>query len=113
MTGGRDSDDEESSDDSRSARLLMVAVLALAVAATAVLVLSDSARWLRLGVLAALWAALLGVFLASRLRKGLAESESLVSDLRTSYESELERELAGRREFEREAEAAARQKAED
>lgn len=113
MTGGRDLDDEESSDDSRTARILMVAVLALAVAATAVLVLSDSARWLRLGVLAALWAALLGVFLASRFRKAMADRENEVADLQSVYELELEREMAARREFEQEVEAAARQKVED
>jgi hypothetical protein len=112
MTGGRDPDDEESSDDSRTARILMVAVLALAVAATAVLVLSDSARWLRLGVLAALWAALLGVFLASRFRKAMADRENEVADLQSVYELELEREMAARREFEQEVEAAARQKVE-
>ncbi len=113
MTGGRDSDDEEPTDNSRSARLLMVAVLALAVAATMVLVLTDSARWLRLGVLAALWAALLGVFLASRFRKSATERESEVADLRSSYELELEREVAARREYELEVEAAARKRVDE
>jgi hypothetical protein len=113
MTGGRDSDDEEPSDDTRSARLLMVAVLALAVAATAVLVLTDSAVWLRLGVLAALWAALLGVFLASRFRKSMAERENEVADLKSAYELELEREVAARREYELEVEAAARQRVDE
>src|ERR1700753_1986125 len=113
MTGGRDSDDEEQSADSRSARLLMVAVLTLAVASTAVLVLSDSAEWLRFGVLAALWAALLGVFLASRFRKAMAERENQVADLQSVYELELEREVAARREYELEGEAAARKRVEE
>jgi hypothetical protein len=114
MNGGRDSDeDEEPSDDSRSARLLMVAVLALAVASTAVLVLTDSAQWLRFGVLAALWAALLGVFLASRFRKAMAEKENQVADLQSVYELELEREVAARREYELEVEAAARKRVEE
>jgi hypothetical protein len=91
----------------------MVAVLALAVAATAVLVLTDSAVWLRLGVLAALWAALLGVFLASRFRKSMTERENEVADLRTSYELELEREVAARREYELEVEAAARKRVDE
>jgi hypothetical protein len=114
MTGGHDSDDdEEQSDDSRSARLLMVAVLTLAVASTAVLVLTDSAEWLRFGVLAALWAALLGVFLASRFRKAMAERENQVADLQSVYELELEREVAARREYELEIEAAARKRVEE
>jgi hypothetical protein len=113
MTGGGDSDEEESGNESRTARLLMVAVLALAVMATAVLVLTDSARWLRLGVLAALWAALLGVFLASRFRKSMAEREEQVSDLQQAYELELEREVAARREYELEVEATARKRVEE
>lgn len=113
MNGGGDSDDEESGNESRTARLLMVAVLALAVMATAVLVLSDSARWLRLGVLAALWAALLGVFLASRFRKSMAEREEQVADLQQAYELELEREVAARREYELEVEAAARKRVDE
>lgn len=109
MTDARDSA-EEPGDESRTARLLMVAVLALAVIATAVLVLTDSARWLRLGVLAALWAALLGVFLATRFRKAMHEREAEVADVRSTYELELEREVAARREYELEVEAAARKR---
>lgn len=111
--GGRDSEGEEPSNDSRIARLLMVAVLTLAVAATGVLVLTSDAAWLRLGVLAALWAALLGVFLASRFRKSLAERENQVSDLQSVYELELEREVAARREYELEVEASARKRVEE
>jgi hypothetical protein len=114
MIGGDDSETEDEwSKDSRNARLLMVAVLGLAVAATAALVLSDNAHWLRLGVLAALWAALLGVFLASRFRKSMTERENQVVDLRAVYEQELEREVAARREYELEAEAVARKQVEE
>lgn len=113
MTGGRDSESEEPNRDNQVARLLMVAVLVLAVASTAVLVLSSSAAWLRLGVLAALWAALLGVFLASRFRKSMAERENEMSDLQSVYELELEREVAARREYELEVEASARKKVEE
>jgi hypothetical protein len=91
----------------------MVAVLTLAVASTAVLVLTSSAAWLRLGVLAALWAALLGVFLASRFRKSLTERENQVADLQAVYELELEREVAARREYELEVEASARKRVEE
>ncbi|HVV24326.1 MAG TPA: DUF6779 domain-containing protein, partial [Pseudonocardiaceae bacterium] len=114
MAGARDSDDEEETrDESGAAKLLMGAVLLLAVAATAVLVLSDSAKMLRLGVLAALWAALLGVFLASKFRKLVAEKENEVADLQSVYELELEREVAARREYELEIEAEARKRVEE
>jgi hypothetical protein len=91
----------------------MVAVLTLAVASTAVLVLTSNAAWLRLGVLAALWAALLGVFLASRFRKSLTERENEVADLQSVYELELEREVAARREYELEVEASTRKRVEE
>ncbi len=68
---------------------------------------------LRLGVLAALWAALLGVFLASRFRKVVAEKEMEVSDLQSVYELELEREVAARREYELQVEAEARKRVEE
>lgn len=114
MAGPRDSDDEEPRDDTGSpTRLLMIAVLVLAVAATVVLVLSDSAKMLRLGVLAALWAALLGVFLASRYRKVVGEKEMEVADLQSVYEVELEREVAARREYELQVEAEARKRVEE
>jgi hypothetical protein len=113
MTGRLDSDDEEPSGGSTSGRLLMVAVLALAVASTAVLVLTDSARWLRLGVLAALWAALLGVFLAAKYRKQVADRENEAADLQAVYELELEREVAARREYELEVEAEARKRVDE
>lgn len=113
MAGVRDSEDEEPKDDSGTARLLMVAVLVLAVTATVVLVLSNSAQMLRLGVLAALWAALLGVFLANKFRKVVAEKENEVADLQSVYELELEREVAARREYELGIEAEARKRVEE
>jgi hypothetical protein len=114
MAGVRDSDDEEPRDDSGSStRLLMGAVLVLAVAATVVLILSDSAKMLRLGVLAALWAALLGVFLATRFRKVATQKQMEAADLQSVYELELEREVAARREYELQIEAEARKRVEE
>ncbi|HEX9334279.1 MAG TPA: DUF6779 domain-containing protein, partial [Pseudonocardiaceae bacterium] len=91
----------------------MVIVLVLAVAATTVLVLADNTRWLRLGVLAALWAALLGVLLAVKFRKLVGDRENEVSDLQSVYELELEREVAARREYELEVEAEARKRVDE
>ena len=100
--------------DSRGyGRLLLVAVLVLAIAATAVLVLSNDARFLRLGVLAALWAALVGAFLAVKYRREAAASEDEVADLQAVYELELEREVAARREYELEIEAETRRRVEE
>lgn len=86
-------------------------VLVLAAAATAVLVLTNDARLLRLGLVAALWAALIGAFAVAKLRNRVVEGEQHAADRQRIYELELEREIAARREFELEAEAEARRKA--
>ncbi|MTD57913.1 DUF6779 domain-containing protein [Amycolatopsis pithecellobii] len=101
-------------DDSRG-RLLgrpwFVVGLALAVAATLALVLADDVRFLRLGILAALWAALVGGYLAVRYRKQAASTEETVAQAQEIYELELEREIAARREYELEVENDVRAKA--
>lgn len=78
----------------------LVGVLALSLGATAVLVVSDDPRLLRLGLVAALWAAFLGVVAAVRLRHSLVDSENDAERRQRIYELELEREIAARREFE-------------
>lgn len=90
---------------------LWVGALVLAAAATAVLVLSSDARLLRLGLVAALWSALIGAFAVAKLRNRVVEGEQQAADRQRIYELELEREIAARREFELEAEAEARRKA--
>ncbi|MFE5568732.1 DUF6779 domain-containing protein [Amycolatopsis japonica] len=102
-------------DDSRgrlAGRPWLVVGLVLAVGATLALVLSDDLRYLRLGIVAALWAALIGAFLAVRYRKHVSQSEDAVAEAQAVYELELEREIAARREFELEIEAETRQAAE-
>ncbi len=101
-------------DDSRgrlAGRPWLVVGLVLAVGATLALVLSDDLRYLRLGIVAALWAALIGAFLAVRSRKHVSQSEEAVAEAQAVYELELEREIAARREFELEMEAETRQAA--
>jgi hypothetical protein len=113
MTGRSGLTEGERGDSRGYGRLLLVAVLVLAIAATAVLVLSNDARFLRLGVLAALWAALVGAFLAVKYRREAAASEDEVADLQAVYELELEREVAARREYELEIEADTRRRVEE
>ncbi|WP_329054343.1 hypothetical protein OG738_14475 [Amycolatopsis sp. NBC_01488] len=101
-------------DDSRG-RLLgrpwLVVGFVLAIGATLALVLSNDLRYLRLGIVAALWAALIGAFLAVKYRKHAAQSEDAVAEAQAVYELELEREIAARREFELEVEAENRSEA--
>ncbi|WP_409184545.1 DUF6779 domain-containing protein [Amycolatopsis sp. VS8301801F10] len=96
----------------RPGRPWLVVGLLLAVGATLALVLSDDLRYLRLGIVAALWAALIGAFLAVRARKNAAHSEEAVAEAQAVYELELEREIAARREYELELETETREAAE-
>ncbi|WP_156755075.1 DUF6779 domain-containing protein [Actinokineospora pegani] len=103
----------ERDDRAPMARLLLVAGLVLAAGATAVLVFGESLKWMRLGVVAALWAALAGTFVAARYRKQAADRAASTAELRKVYELELEREVAARREFELETAAEAKRTAEE
>ncbi len=77
----------------------MLGTFVLAAAAAAVLALgSQDVRLLRLGLVAALWAALLGAFAVARMRREISSSAARADELRTVYQRELEREVAARRE---------------
>ena len=113
MADERDSGEDQSGPRFDTGRLLLVAVLVLAVACTAVLVLTSSAQWLRLGVLGGLWASMLGVFLATRYRKQVVDREAEAAELQSVYQLELEREVAARREYELEIEAETRRRVQE
>lgn len=86
--------------------------LLLAVAATVALAFADQARWLKLGIVAALWAALIGTFVAAKYRRQVARTEEAQAQAQSAYELELEREIAARREYELQIEAETRQRVE-
>lgn len=88
------------SDDRGLASIALGVLLALAVVATVVMVFSDNPVWMRVGTLAALWAAFIGAFLVARYRRQAAAEASRVRDLHTVYELQLEREISARREHE-------------
>lgn len=89
-------------------RSWLIAGLVLAVGATAALVFSEDIRWVRLGIVAALWAALLAAFLASRYRRQADRAHDEATSAQEIYELELEREIAARREYELELEGEIR-----
>ncbi|MGH4008491.1 MAG: DUF6779 domain-containing protein [Pseudonocardiaceae bacterium] len=96
-----------------SSRVLMLATVVLAAAAAAVLAVgAQDARLLRLGLVAALWAALLGAFAAARMRRELNSGAYRAEELRTVYQLELEREVAARREHTLTVERELREQAE-
>jgi hypothetical protein len=112
MTGRVGSTREPSSAPS-TARILLFGAVALALGATVVLVMSDDSRFLKLGIVAALWSALVGAFLAQRYRRQVTDGGDDAASMQAIYELELEREIAARREYELELEAEAKRTAEE
>jgi len=82
--------------------LALVAAVAIALASTAAVVISDDPQTLRLAVVGALWAFVLATFAAPRRRESDAAAGDPGSalELRRTYEIELEKEVAARREYE-------------
>src|SRR5262245_57267590 len=96
-----------------SAPVLMFSTVVMAAAAAAVLAVGTQvARLLRLGVIAALWAALLSAFAAARMRREARSNAEHADQLRRTYQLELEREVSARREHELRVEHQLRERAE-
>jgi hypothetical protein len=112
MNARRDSSDEPEA-GSFGGRVLLAGAVLFALAATGLLVLTDEERWLRLGIVAALWAALGGAFLAAKYRRQVADQREAAAERQRIYELELEREIAARREYELEVAAEAKRQAEE
>lgn len=93
---------------SSPARICLAAGLLLAVGATALLVVSEDTRWLRVGIVAALWAALFAGFVASGHRRRADVTAESSSQAQRIYELELEKEVSARREYELEIEKRVR-----
>jgi hypothetical protein len=91
----------------------MASTAVMAVAAAAVLAVGiQDAHVLRLGLAAALWAALFGAFATARVRREITSYAHHADQLRTVYQLELEREVAARREHMLTVEHALRERAE-
>lgn len=103
-----DSDESTARSDRRFAVLWFCAAL-LVTGSVGALVLTDDPRLLRLGLVAALWAALFGAFAASRQRLRAIEGRQRFEEQRQRYEAELDREVAERREFELDLQARQQQ----
>jgi hypothetical protein len=90
------------------AQLIPGTLIFLGLLATGFLVFSDSVELLRLGLMAAVWAAVIAAFALTRYRRESDLDKSKVDDLQTVYRLQLEREISARREYELGVEARVR-----
>ncbi|WP_083884845.1 DUF6779 domain-containing protein [Nocardia thailandica] len=89
-------------------KFLTGALILLGVIASTFLIFSDNVQFVRVGLVAALWAAVVAAFAATRYRKEAAVDSAKVRDIQTVYELQLEREINARREYEMGVEARVR-----
>ncbi len=80
--------------------MIVASLVVLAVVASLFLVFSDSVQVLRIGLMAALWAAVIGAIAMTKYRRESAAGQAKIRDLQTVYELQLEREVSARREYE-------------
>ncbi|OZC46904.1 hypothetical protein CH267_27845 [Rhodococcus sp. 06-621-2] len=93
----------------RSASQLFIAALVVfGVAASVLLLFSENVQWLRVGLVSALWAAIVGAFAMTKYRREAAADQTKAKDLQTVYELQLAREISARREYELGVEARVR-----
>lgn len=90
-------------------KLFIGALILLGLVASVFLVFSDRLQFVRIGLVAALWAAVIGALAATRYRKEATIDKAKVRDLQTVYELQLEREVTARREYELGVEARVRE----
>jgi len=93
--------------------LLQAGGFALAAVATLAVFLTDNPQLLRVAVVAVAWAFVLATFAAGRRGTDQVAAAARETELRRTYELELEREVSARREFELELENELRRETED
>ncbi|WP_174188526.1 DUF6779 domain-containing protein [Nocardia barduliensis] len=90
-------------------KLFVGVLILLGLVASVFLIFSNSVEFVRVGLIAALWAAAIGALAATKYRKEADIDKAKVRDLQTVYELQLEREVTARREYELGLEARVRQ----
>lgn len=90
-------------------KLFISALIFFGSIASAVLIFSDNVHFIRVGLVAALWVAVLAGLAAAKYRKESAIDKVKVGDLQTVYQLQLEREVDARREHELGVEARVRE----
>ncbi|NOS00623.1 hypothetical protein HGK63_10725 [Mycobacteroides abscessus] len=88
---------------------MLTALLVLAIGSGIALVFTDKAIYLRVGLLLALWAAVIASFAALTYRRQSDTDQAKVRDQKLVYDLQLEREISARREYELTVESRLRQ----
>ncbi|MBY4130805.1 hypothetical protein HQO83_20635 [Rhodococcus fascians] len=91
-----------------ASQLFLAALVVLGIVASVFLLFTESVQWMRVGVLSALWAAVIGAFAMTKYRRESAADQTKAKDLQTVYELQLAREISARREYEMSVEARVR-----
>lgn len=88
--------------------MIIGVLVLLGLIASTFLLFSSSVQLIRVGLVVALWAAVIGALAASRYRREAAGDQAKARDLQTVYKVQLEREITARREYELGVEARVR-----
>ena len=86
-------------------RLLVTALLVLAILASSTLVFTNRVDLLRLAVILSLWAAVMAAFVSVTYRRQSELDQARARDMKFVYDLQLDREVAARREYELAVEA--------
>ena len=86
---------EQTDGQNSGPRVLMVLLVVLALIASILMLFLDSDLWLKIAVIAALWAAFLGIVLVSKYSSALRAEQKRVNTLERAHRAEMEREAAG------------------
>ncbi|AJW42409.1 transmembrane protein rich in alanine and arginine and proline [Rhodococcus sp. B7740] len=91
-----------------ASQLFLAALVVFGIIASVLMLFTESVQWMRVGVLSALWAAVIGAFAMTKYRREAAADQIKAKDLQTVYELQLAREISARREYEMNVEARVR-----
>ena len=80
--------------------VLLTVLLVLAIGASSALVFTNRVELLKLAVILALWAAVVGAFVSVIYRRQSDADQAKVRDLKLVYDLQLDREISTRREYE-------------
>jgi hypothetical protein len=80
--------------------VLLTALLVLAIGASSALVFTSRVELLKLGVILALWAAVVAAFVSVIYRRQSDVDQARARDLKLVYDLQLDREISARREYE-------------